>query len=120
MPSPLEQLFNTESIVDADFGIRIPDTICRALRLKPDDRVLFRIDQDGTVRLERVGQAAASPQSELSPLFGLIDSIAPGEGGKLASRAATSGAGTLGTLQTLMKIAMASADEQNKLRSKTD
>lgn len=87
MPSPLEPLFDLVQTVGANQAIHLPDSVMRALQLKPGDRVRFSIGSDGGVRLDNPAATRAAPGEGLAALRSIA--------AEFAAHAGASGAGNL-------------------------
>lgn len=78
MPSPLEKLMQIESVLSEDRQTRVPDAVIRALGIQPGDRLRYRLDSDGSVRIENPDRETAPLRSELSPLLVLAAGLMQG------------------------------------------
>ncbi len=119
MPSPLEGLFEIESIVGADFQTAIPEAVRRALGLKPGDRLRYRIDNDGRIHLENRNRTVAVPRSAPS-LSTLATALMSGEPNAAAGLASTLDPALISSLQDLMKNAPSLMARQAKADGETD
>ncbi|MGQ0698444.1 MAG: type II toxin-antitoxin system PrlF family antitoxin [Panacagrimonas sp.] len=120
MPSPLEQISpEVQSIIGADFQTRIPEPVCRALHLNPHDRLLYRIESDGRVRLEKMGLSATARRGELPPLLGLVTGLMAGELGGQGARLRMLDPGLMNSLQELMNSATTPFDKNAKSSDET-
>lgn len=68
-----------ESVLDAQRQTRLPDAVIRVLGVQPGDRLQYRLDADGTVRIENPERPVAAPRSELSPLLALAAGLMQGD-----------------------------------------
>lgn len=65
MPSPLEEVFRMDAVVEADRRIRLPDSVLDALGAQAGDTVVFRIGADRRIVIENPAQPnRESPRSD--------------------------------------------------------
>lgn len=111
MPSPLAADVDAEVQLGPDGQVQLPLAVRRALSLRANDRLRFRIALDGTVTLARAGPGAAvAPSAKgdgIPQALGLLAGALMGQGGSGGERLKNVDPGLVRDLRDIVGSAMA-------------